>query len=253
MVFWPICHYHYVCCIRHPVDVDHHPSSSTSSVVACSSINNGRSSPVICCKFKDAIISSCRPRAAAAVRCDAVCIAISCINSVEAAISCGNCRPATARSMRSHPGRITRRSTALAIRLSVARLGRPGGLSWSVRAHHITEEIITGGHLLYARHAVSVDCHRCQLFRVLINRKIINTLDGAGAFFQAPSGRDADIFPNERRIIYPPTPTFHLTASERSTTPAGDGDGSDWRWKRFAECLRLRSASVVAAAPSPVD
>ena len=42
--------------------------------------------------------------------------------------------------MRSHPGRIRRRSSALA--------GR-----WSVRAHHITEEIITDSHLLYARHA----------------------------------------------------------------------------------------------------
>jgi len=87
----------------------------------------------------------------------------------------------------------------------------------------------------------------CQLFVVLINRKIINTLDVAGTFFQAPSAQNGDIFPDVRRIIQPPplAPPFHLTTSGRQhlMTPArwaGDGDGTDWRWRRFAGCLRAR-------------
>jgi len=54
------------------------------------------------------------------------------------------------------------------------------GSTASASVHHITEEIITGvggGHLLYVRHASRLPLPR-QLSAVLINRKIINTLDG---------------------------------------------------------------------------
>lgn len=188
--------------------------------MACSSINNGHSSPVSCSEFKDAIVSSCRPGAAILLQAARCSIATSIPSAAATADRRRGDRRINAITSRTNPAPVDRSSDP------TRRRSGPGpgpGRSGPVRAHHITEEIITGGHLLYARHAASVVCHRRQLFVVLINRKIINTLDGAAAFFPAPSGHHGDIFPNARRINSAAAADVS-SYSERavtSTTPAG--------------------------------
>jgi len=88
-----------VCCIRHPVDLGHHPSSSTSSTFACSSINNGHE----CMEVSGQLLWVQRRhhhqrRLMSTCCCRPVLLLHSSINSVEAAaISCSNCSVAARR------------------------------------------------------------------------------------------------------------------------------------------------------------
>jgi len=144
----------------------------------------------------------------------------------------------------------------------------------AVRAHHITEEIITVGHLLYARHAgVSRLPALPAVGRINQpkNYKHTRRLRRA-AFFQAPVGR---VRPRWR--YFSQCASHNLTAadasvssySERSTTPGRDG--GDWRggggggeeaicwmfagWGRSTAASRLlrRRGRPERQAPSPVD
>jgi len=164
-------------------------------------------------EFKDTIISSCRPGTAAAAAA-ALAMLYSYINSVEASISCSNCRPAARRPQDQcdhiHDGSGAR-STALAIQLGVAR---PAGTCTS---HN--------GRNNYWRSPVVRSSRRVSPLPPLPAVRRINqpknykhTRRRRRILLYGAVSQNGDIFPNARRIIYPPpplTPAFHLTASGR--------------------------------------